>query len=68
MGSLLREVLGVIQNFLRYSSKCVLTSASSTGDILYYLLAASIESGSKSVLCIMDLSGGIPGFSNILLN
>ena len=45
-----------------------MTSASSTGDILYYLLAGGTESGSKSISCFMALSGGVPGFSKTSLN
>ena len=38
-----------------------LTSVSFTGDISYYLLPGIAESGSKSILCLVALSGGIPG-------
>ena len=68
MGALQRKVLGLIQPLLRYSSNYFLTSASSIGNILYFLLARGTESGSKSISCFMALSGGVPGFSKTLLN
>ena len=47
----LAEVL--IQLFFDFSN--------SNSDILYYLLAAGIELGSKSVSCLMAVSGGVSG-------
>ena len=65
MGILKVEVLGLIVPLLKYSSNYSLTSANSTGDILYSLLAGGMESGSKSILYLMALSGAVLGFSNI---
>ena len=64
----IREVLGMIQPLLRHSSNCFMTLASSTGDIVYYLLEGGTESGSRSILCLMALPGGVPGFSKTSLN
>ena len=68
MGAPQREVLGLIQPFLSYSSTCFLTSISYTGDILYYLLACSTELGIKSIFYFVALSGMVPGFSKMSLN
>ena len=56
IGSPLGEVLGLIQAFLRYSYSYFLTSASLTGNILYYLLAGSTESDNKSISWLIALS------------
>ena len=61
-------MLGVIQPLLRYPSNYFLTLISSTGDILYYLLAGGTESGSKPILYLMALSGEVPGLSRTSLN
>ena len=58
----------MIQPLLRYSPNCFLTSESSKGGILYYLLAGGIVSGSKSISCFMALSGEVPGFSKTSQN